>query len=512
MRLFVHLPIKEDEPMVQNFGKYQNLVGGEFVSEGREKDIVSPVDGSKIAKVILANAEVTKRAIDEAHDAFYHKWLKTTLLERKTLLDRLSNLVQEKSELYTQLESANTGKTIRQSTLMDIPLAIDHLRYFAHETEFKETREILHPEYPGTTGTIQYAPLGVIGAIVPWNVPLMMTVWKLAPAIVAGNTIVIKSSQFTPLTALELAKDIDRAGFPAGTVNILAGEGSTIGDIIARSPKVNAVSFTGSTATGKKVLNAASSGVKKVTLELGGKSPNIVFDDAELETAVKGSLFGIYLNSGQLCESGSRLIIHKDIRKKFVEMMQEKISRLNAGNPMQFETDLSAITTSDQLDKIREMVSQGESEGVKVIQPLNIEGKVPSSGFYFPPTILSGIDGRHTIAMEEIFGPVVTVQEFESEEDAVRIANDTNYGLASAVWTKNNEKARRVASRIEAGTVWVNDYHLLSAAAPRGGFKDSGIGRELGLEGILEFTQTRHIFFSNTENALKEIAYGLLLP
>ncbi len=498
--------------MVQHFGSYKNYVGGEFVKDGKEKEIVSPVDGSKIATVLMANEDLTRRAIDEAHDSFYSKWIKTSLAERKALLERLANLIQEKSELYAQLESANTGKTIRQSTLMDVPLAIDHLRYFANETEFKETREITHPEYPGTKGIIQYAPLGVIGAIVPWNVPIMMTVWKLAPAMVAGNSIVIKSSQFTPLTALELAKDIDRAGFPAGVVNIIAGEGSSIGDTIARSPKVNAVSFTGSTATGKKVLNAASSGIKKVTLELGGKSPNIVFDDANLETAVKGALFGIFLNSGQLCESGSRLIIHRSIRKKFVDLMQEKISRLNPGNPMQFETDISAITTSDQLSKIREMVTQGRSDGVGIIQPLDIENRVPQGGFYYPPTILSNIEKSQIVSREEIFGPVVTVREFESEEEAIEIANDTRYGLASAVWTNDNERAIRVASRIEAGTVWINDYHLLSAAAPRGGFKDSGIGRELGLEGILEYTQSRHIFVSGKDNDLKEIAYGLLLP
>lgn len=498
--------------MVQGFGAFKNYVGGEFTSEGKEIGIISPVDGSKIATVYLANVEVAKRAIDEAHDAFYSKWLNTPLKERKGLLERLSNLVQEKSELYAKMESANTGKTIRQSTLMYIPLAIDHLKYFANETEFNEKREITHPEYPETNGIIEYAPLGVIGAIVPWNVPLMMTIWKLAPAIVAGNTIVIKSSQFTPMTALELSKDIDRAGFPPGVVNIIAGEGSVVGDMIARSTKVNAISFTGSTSTGKKVLNAASSGIKKVTLELGGKSPNIIFDDAEIETAIKGSLFAIYLNSGQLCESGSRLILHKSIKEKFLRLLQEKMSKLTPGNPLQFETDLSAITTADQLDKIKEMVSEGISQGVSVIQPLSIEGRVPAQGFYYPPTILAGAEHKQTVAMEEIFGPVVTIQEFETEDEAVTIANDTRYGLASAVWTRNNEKAMRVASRIEAGTVWINDYHLLSAAAPRGGFKDSGIGRELGLEGILEYTQTRHIFQSNTEKELKEIAYGLLLP
>lgn len=498
--------------MGTSFGVFYNYVGGEFVKEGNVREIISPVDGTGIAKVFLANMETANRAIDEAHDAFYGSWSKFSLKERKDLLSRLSEIVQSKSDLYAKMESANTGKTIRQSTLMDIPLAIEHLRYFSQETEFRESREISHPEYPGSAGIIQYAPLGVVGAIVPWNVPLMMTVWKLAPALLAGNTIVIKTSQFTPLTALELAKDIDRVGFPKGVVNIISGEGSSIGDIIAKSPKVNAVSFTGSTSTGKKVLNSASASIKKVMLELGGKSPNIIFDDADLETAVKGALFGIYLNSGQLCESGSRLILHKSIKDKFVDLMQEKIKKLNPGNPMVFETDISAITTEDQLNKIKEMVNESRSEGVKVIQPISLEGKVPVGGFYYPPTILSGVDDSHIAAREEIFGPVVSIQEFEDDEEAIRIANNTRYGLASAVWTKNQERAVNVASRIEAGTVWINDYHLLSAAAPRGGFKDSGIGRELGLEGILEYTQTRHLFISNTEKELKEIAYGLLLP
>ncbi len=498
--------------MVGNFGEFRNYINGEFVEEGRKKDLISPVDGSVIAKIFLASEDAAREAIDSAYDAFHGKWIKSTLSERKRLLEKLSDIVQEKSELYSQLESANTGKTIRQSTLMDIPLAIDHLRYFAHEAEFREQREILHPEYPDSRGIIQYAPLGVIGAIVPWNVPLMMTVWKLAPALMTGNTVVIKSSQFTPLTALELAKDIEKAGFPKGVVNIMAGEGGSVGGVIASSPKVNAVSFTGSTSTGRKVLNTASSQIKKVTLELGGKSPNIIFDDANIETAVKGALFGIYLNSGQLCESGSRLIIQKSIRSKFMELMEEKMRRLNPGNPMQFETDISAITTRDQLDKINEMVSLGGSEGVEVIQPVSMEGKVPPGGFYYPPTILAGVEKKHMVANEEIFGPVVTIQDFETEEEAVRIANDTRYGLASAVWTNDQAKALRVASQIEAGTVWINDYHLLSAAAPRGGFKDSGIGRELGLEGLMEYTQTRHIFISSDKSDLKEIAYGLLLP
>ncbi len=498
--------------MTEYFGEFPNFIGGEFTKEGTEKELHSPIDGGPIAKIYLVDEEILGRAIDEAHDSFYSKWLKVPLRERKRLLGRLSDLVQEKSDFYAMIESSNTGKTIRQSTLMDVPLAIEHLRYFANESEFSETREITHPEYPGTKGIIQYAPLGVIGAIVPWNVPLMMTVWKLAPAIVAGNTVVLKTSQFTPLSALELAKDIEKAGFPKGVINILVGEGSKIGDAMARSPKINAISFTGSTFTGKKVLNAASSTIKKVLLELGGKSPNIIFEDADLETAVKGAIFGIYLNAGQLCESGSRLIIQKSIHDKFMKALVEQVSKIKPGNPLNFETDLSAITTREQLDKIKSMVDQGVSRGAQIMQPVDINGKVPESGLYYPPTIIANSGNDPSLLNEEIFGPVVTVSTFDTEDEAIDIANNTRYGLASAVWTSDDDRALRVASRIEAGTVWINDYHLLSAAAPRGGFKDSGIGRELGLEGILELTQTRHIFVSKTERELKDIAYGLILP
>lgn len=498
--------------MTQNFGKFGNFVDGEFVYEGTERELISPIDGERIAQIYLADENLLKRSIDSAHDSFYSKWLKVPLQERKKLLERLADLVQEKAELYSLLESSNTGKTIRQSTLMDVPLAIEHLRYFANEKEFSESREISHPEYPNSKGIVQYAPLGVVGAIVPWNVPLMMTVWKLAPAIVAGNTVVLKTSQFTPLTALELAKDIDRAGFPKGVINILVGEGSKIGDAMAKSDKINAISFTGSTYTGKKVLSAASSTIKKVLLELGGKSPNIIFDDADLEIAVKGTIFGIYLNAGQLCESGSRLIIQRSIYDKFMNALIAHISKIKPGNPLDFETDLSAITTKEQLEKIKTMIDQGISYGAQVMQPVKIEGKVPQGGFYYPPTIITTGDTDSPLIKEEIFGPVLTVSTFDTEDEAVEIANNTRYGLASAVWSNNEDRAIRIAGQIEAGTVWINDYHLLSAAAPRGGFKDSGIGRELGLEGILELTQTRHIFLSKTEKELKDIAYGLILP
>lgn len=324
--------------------RYGNFIAGREDFEGEEAELSSPADGSRVATVILADAEKTKEAIDTAEGAFA-KWSRTNLHDRQKLLNALADRVQERSADYSSLESENTGKTIRQSTLMDVPLAIEHIRYFATTKDFPSEREIEHPEYPGTRGIIQYAPLGVVGAIAPWNIPLLMAVWKIAPALLAGNTVVLKPSHYTPLTALELAKDCKAAGFPDGVMNTITGTGGAVGQTLVSSPKVSMVSFTGSTATGERLLSG-SAGVKKFTLELGGKSPNIVFEDADLDQAVKGVLFGIYLNSGQLCESGSRLIVQSSVKERFLARLKEAIERMRAGNPLDMETDVSAITTA----------------------------------------------------------------------------------------------------------------------------------------------------------------------
>lgn len=490
-------------------GRYGNFISGREDFEGEELVLKNPADGTSIATVALATSEKTKEAIDAASEAF-GKWSKTSLPERQALLLKLAERVQSRAEDYSQLESLNTGKTIRQSTLMDIPLGIEHIRYFATTKDFPISREIEHPEYPGTRGIVQYEPIGVVGAIAPWNVPFLMAVWKLAPSLLAGNTVVLKPSHYTPLTALELARDIKEAGFPDGVVNTLTGRGSTVGETIVSSPKVNMISFTGSTSTGEKLLSS-SKGVKKFTLELGGKSPNIVFEDANLHKAVNGVLFGIYLNSGQLCESGSRLIVQASIREKFLSMLKEKLEKMRAGNPLDMETDVSAITTAEQKKKIESMVDDGVKRGATMYYQKQIARVVPAGGMYYAPTLLTEVSNDIEIGREEVFGPVLVALDFEREDDALDIANDTAYGLAAGVWSKDLDKAKRIASRIEAGTVWVNEYHLLSAAAPRGGFKKSGIGRELGLEGMLEFTQTRHIFVNET-GEIDDVAYGLVLP
>ena len=489
----------------------RNFVNGEFVDEGRKVTITSPVDGKPVSEVILADKKSTMEAIDSAYEAYNRSWAETTVRERQALLSKLARLVQEKSNEYAFMESINTGKTLRQSMLMDIPLGISHIEYFAGTDEFKFSREITHPEYPDTRGIVQNAPMGVVGAIAPWNVPFLMAVWKIAPAVLAGNTIVLKPSHHTPMTALNLAKDIRDAGFPPGVINIVAGTGSEVGNTICTDDRVSMVSFTGSTATGKKVMSMSSESLKKVTLELGGKSPNIVLPDADLDHAAKGILFGIFLNSGQLCESGSRLIVHSSVREKLIGRMTEHLKNMKAGNPMDMETEISAITTGDQLKKIGSLVREGESQGARILYQRELGESVPEGGFYFPPTILDNVTDAMTVAKEEIFGPVLAVSEFKSADEAVRIANSSKYGLASGVWTRDMKAAFDIGSRIEAGTVWINEYHMLSAAAPRGGFKKSGTGRELGLEGILEYTQTRHLFINEKESDFDRVAYGLII-
>jgi len=489
--------------------KYGNIVGGREDFEGESVTLRSPADGSPITKVVYADHNKTEEAIDAAADGF-KKWSRTSLHDRQTLLLRLAERVQSRADEYSLIETLNTGKTIRQSTMMDVPLGIEHIRYFATTKDFPSTREFEHPEFPGTKGIVQYAPVGVVGAIAPWNVPLLMAIWKTAPALLAGNTVVLKPSHHTPLTALELAKDSVEVGFPPGVLNALAGKGATVGQTLVSSPRVNLLSFTGSTATGERLLSA-SAGVKKFTLELGGKSPNIVFGDADLEKAVKGVMFGIYLNSGQLCESGSRLIVQSSIRDKFLSKLKGAMERMRAGNPLDMETDISAITTEEQKRKIETMVEGGLNGGARMYYQKPIARAVPRDGLYYSPSLLTDVPPSSELAREEVFGPVLVAVEFDSEDDAVAIANDTEYGLAAGVWSKDIEKAKRVASDIEAGTVWINEYHLLSAAAPRGGFKKSGIGRELGLEGILDLTQTRHILV-NEGTDIDEVAYGLILP
>ncbi|MEM3676287.1 MAG: aldehyde dehydrogenase family protein, partial [Thermoplasmataceae archaeon] len=398
---------------------FGNVIGGEIDTSGRVVSLKSPVDGSTIGRVCMGQKEQAEKAIESAFEAFHNRWRDTDLNFRKSLLSKLAKRVEEKSDRYASLESINTGKTLRQSMFMDIPLAVSHIQYFAELLDFKTTREISHPEYPGTRGVIQHAPMGVVAAIAPWNVPMLMAVWKTVPALLSGNTVVLKPSQHTPLTALEFARDALEVGFPPGVFNVVAGPGEEIGNTLITDERVGMVSFTGSTSSGRKVASLAGQHLKKTTLELGGKSPNIVLPDADIEHAAKGILFGIFLNSGQLCESGSRLLVHKSIKGRLMREMGRLMMSMKAGNPMDMETDISAITTHEQLLKIRTLVEDGISEGATVVYQRDISNEVPQDGYYFPPMILDNIGEESEIGKEEIFGPVLTVKEFDRIDEAV---------------------------------------------------------------------------------------------
>ncbi len=490
--------------------KIGNFINGKIDREGNEIDLFSPIDGTLFGKAVSADENKTLEAIDAAEESL-KKWEKTTVKERQEILCKLVSIIEEKKDRYAWLESSNTGRTMRQSIFMDVTVAIEHMRYFSTTGEFRESRKIKHPEYPGTHGIVEYRPMGVVAGIVPWNVPLLMSVWKIMPALLTGNTVVLKPSHFTPATAFELAGDLNASGLPPGVMNLVTGEGSVVGNTLSRSSKVRLLSFTGSTNTGRRVSIESAGTFKKLVMELGGKSPNIVFSDADIDRAAKGVLFGIFLHSGQLCESGSRLLVHSDIKVKLLERIKYYMERMIAGNPLDMNTDIGAITTSMQKDRINKMFHEGLDSGATLFYSKNIQGMVPEKGLYFSPSILTDVHNDMDVAREEIFGPVLTVTEFANEQEAADIANDSRYGLAAGVWSRNKKVAKEFADRIESGTVWINDYHMISAAAPRGGYKDSGIGRELGLDGILEYTQTRHLFFGSPQNALGEIAYGIVV-
>ncbi len=460
-------------------------------SDGGTRTLLNPATGEPIAVVAEGTREDADRAIRAARHAFDSgPWSEMFAQDRARLLMRLAEKIEEHAQEFSQIDTLNNGKPLRE-TQYDVADAANCFRYYAGLAT-KPTGQTFEVPAPSQTMVVREA-IGVCGQIVPWNYPLLMAVWKLAPALAAGNTCVLKPSEMTPLTALRLAMLMEELEFPAGVVNVVLGAGPVVGAAIAESHLVDKVAFTGGTATGRAIMHAATGNLKKISLELGGKSPNVVFADADFDTAVDYALFGIYANAGQVCSAGSRLIVEEKLHDRFVARLAERAKKIRVGDGFDAKTEMGPLISKMQMERVQKYIEIGKSEGAKLLcGGVRAEG-TPQQGNFIAPTIFTNTTPKMRIVQEEIFGPVLVVQTFKDEAHAIELANDTVYGLAGAVFTQDVAKAHRVIKKLRAGITWINTYHPTYNEAPWGGYKQSGIGRELGTYGYEAYTEVKQI-------------------
>ena len=496
--------------------EYLLYIDGQFVESASKKtfDSINPFNQEVVARVSHANVEDARRATQSARKAFDDgPWTRMSKEERSALLKAVSDKINERKNEFEQLEVADSGGTIRK-VKEDVYLSARAMSYFSKLAAMEMSEPIEGLSKPGfSQNYLMREPVGVVAAIIPWNFPLKMAVWKLGPALAAGNTVVLKASELTPVTALELAKIFHEVGFPPGTVNVIPGHGEDVGEELAGNPMVDKVSFTGSTAVGKRVMALAAGSLKKCTLECGGKSANIVLDDADLSIAVDGALYAIFYHQGQCCEAGTRLFLPENLHDEFLNRMVAKAKRMKLGDPKDATTDLGPLISEKQRSRVLGCIESGIAQGAK----LATGGSAPQSpelrnGFFVDPTIFDRVDNSMKIAQEEIFGPVLSVIGYTSVDAAVAMANDTVYGLGGGVWSRDREKALGVARRLRAGTVWINEWHLISERAPFGGYKQSGIGREFGVEGLREYTESKHVHIDEVGIREKKFWYDTVVP
>ncbi len=460
----------EDPSHIKLKPKYDLFIGGKWVKTAKYFNTINPATEEVIAKVASAEKKDVDRAINAASKAFEGEWSKISGKERSKYIFRIARILQEKAREFAVIESMDGGKPIRESKAVDIPLAIAHFFYYAGWADK------LKYAFPGQTPK----PLGVVAQIIPWNFPLLMAAWKIAPALACGNTVVIKSAETTPLTLYKLAEVIQEAGVPDGVVNIISGAGET-GAYMVNHPKVKKIAFTGSTEVGKIIMKSIAGTDKKLTLELGGKAANIIFEDAPIDAAIEGIVNGIYFNQGHVCCAGSRLLVQESIKDVVIKKLKHRMKNLRVGDPLDKNTDIGAINSRAQLDRINEMVGYGLEEGATMYQP---ECTLPSKGFWFKPTFFTNVAQSSRIANEEIFGPVLSILTFRTPAEAIEKANNTFYGLSAGVWTDKGSKVFNVLSKLRAGVVWANTFNKFNPASPFGGYKESGFGREGGKHGL----------------------------
>lgn len=475
MMKFEYAPAPESTAIVDLKSEYQLFIDGKFVSSknGKKFETINPANEKVLAKVTQATASDVDKAVKAATEAYRKSWSKLSGAQRGKYLYRIARIMQERAREFAVLESMDNGKPIRETRDTDIPLAAAHFFYHA-----------------GWADKLDYAglgenpkPHGVVGQIIPWNFPLLMLAWKVAPALATGNTVILKPAETTPLTALLFAEVCQQADLPKGVVNILTGDGET-GAAIVNHPGINKIAFTGSTEVGKLIAKSVAGSKKALTLELGGKGANIVFEDAPIDETVEGIINGIYFNQGHVCCAGSRLLVQENIKDELLEKLKRRMSLIRVGDPLDKNTDLGAINSQSQLMKIQELTQSGDAEGAQRWSP---DCKLPEKGFWFPPTFFTGVSQAHRIAREEIFGPVLSVITFRTPSEAIEKANNTPYGLSAGIWSDKGSRILWSAQQLKAGVIWANTFNKFDPASPFGGYKESGWGREGGRHGLAAY-------------------------